>query len=222
MPKSKKTKPEHDIAQRIKRIEAAGIELKQHREEIGFVYHHIAAHVGLVNAFIEVGAYEGASLYVYAGLVPKGGLVVGIDDGKRGYKKRERLKLAMGMIEAEGKRAEWIRGNSHRAETLAQLKALLSDPQRHPYSGYADFLHIDGDHSQAGSMMDWKMYGPLVRPGGLAAFHDVRAAPPSRVVPTWDEICNTGALTRTICRGRFRTRKGGKLHKPCGIGLVYC
>lgn len=204
----------YDVGDRIAAIEAAGIELKQHREEIGFVYHHLAAHAGLLDAYCEVGAYEGASLYVYAGLVADGGTVVAIDDGKRGYKKRERLKRAMGMIEAEGIRVEWIRGNSHAEETLEQLKTILDGK-------HLDFLHIDGDHSEAGSMQDWQMYGPLVRPGGITAFHDVRATPPARVVPTWDNICNTGALTRTICSGPFRTREGGKLHKPCGIGLVY-
>ena len=206
----------YDVGDRIAAIEAAGIELKQHREEIGFVYHHLAAHAGLLDAYCEVGAYEGASLYVYAGLVADGGTVVAIDDGKRGYKKRERLKRAIAMLQDEGLRVEWIRGNSHKPETLEQLKAILGG-SKYPL----DFLHIDGDHSQTGSMMDWKMYGPLVRPGGITAFHDVRATPPARVAPTWDAICNTGVLTRTICKGRFRTREGGKLHKPCGIGMVY-
>jgi cephalosporin hydroxylase len=33
--------------------------------------------------------------------------------------------------------------------------------------------NIDGDHSYEGALQDWKMYAPLVRKGGLIAFHDI-------------------------------------------------
>ena len=205
-----------DVAKRSAAIRKAGIELKQHPEEIEFAYKHAMVTFGIADTFIEVGAYEGASLYVYAGLVKrKGGLVIAVEDGRRGQKKRTRLKCSMAMIESEGIEVKWVRGNSHLPETLEQVKSALGERN-------VDFLHIDGDHSAAGSMLDWEMYGPLVRPGGMTAFHDIRATPPSNVVQTWATICDNGLLTRAICKGRFHTQEGGKLHKPCGIGLVYC
>jgi len=39
--------------------------------------------------------------------------------------------------------------------------------------GQLDFLFIDGDHSREGVWADFRLYSPLVRAGGLIAFHDV-------------------------------------------------
>ena len=36
-----------------------------------------------------------------------------------------------------------------------------------------DFLFVDGDHEYEGVRKDCNLYGPLVRPGGLIAFHDI-------------------------------------------------
>lgn len=36
-----------------------------------------------------------------------------------------------------------------------------------------DFLFIDGDHTLSGVSADYALYAPLVRPGGVIAFHDV-------------------------------------------------
>jgi predicted O-methyltransferase YrrM len=42
----------------------------------------------------------------------------------------------------------------------------------------ADFLFIDGDHTEDGVERDFEMYRPLVRSGGLVAFHDIVEAQP--------------------------------------------
>mgnify|MGYP001560589978 CR=1 FL=1 len=39
--------------------------------------------------------------------------------------------------------------------------------------GGVDLLFIDGDHQYASVLTDWLLYSPLVKPGGLVAFHDV-------------------------------------------------
>ena len=36
-----------------------------------------------------------------------------------------------------------------------------------------DLLMIDGDHSYEGVRRDFELYAPLVREGGLVAFHDI-------------------------------------------------
>jgi cephalosporin hydroxylase len=36
-----------------------------------------------------------------------------------------------------------------------------------------DVLFIDGDHSYAGVLTDWLLYSPLVKSGGIVAFHDI-------------------------------------------------
>lgn len=40
-----------------------------------------------------------------------------------------------------------------------------------------DFVFIDGDHTYEGVKSDFVQYGPLVRPGGLIAFHDILPRP---------------------------------------------
>jgi len=204
----------YDVDARIERIMASDIYLKQHRKEIDFAFNHVLAHVGVVDTFVEIGSMEGASLYVYGGLVPRGGLAIALDDCRR-QRTRRNLKRSVALLrDAEGIDASILRGNSHKQETLAVLKEQLG-------CRMIDFLHIDGDHSAAGSWSDWEMYSPLVRPGGIVAFHDIRASAPCHVDDTWLKVCNTGRLTRVTAQGRFRWYPESKLHKECGIGLVY-
>ena len=206
---------ETEVAQRIETIRANANYLKQHVDEIAFVYKHVRAHIGIVKTFVEIGAMAGASLYVYGGLLVRGGQVIAIDDGRRGWKTREHLKRALAMLHTkESIETFWVRGDSHAVNTKVQLLGLLG-PNK------IDFLHIDGDHSAAGSWQDWKDYGALVRPGGMIAFHDIRATAPCHVDETWQRICDEGALTRAICKGPFPKPTGNGTHKACGIGLVY-
>jgi predicted O-methyltransferase YrrM len=52
-----------------------------------------------------------------------------------------------------------------------------------------DFLFIDGDHTYAGVKRDFEMYGALVAPGGLIAFHDIRTTGREREVSEyWKEL----------------------------------
>jgi cephalosporin hydroxylase len=59
-----------------------------------------------------------------------------------------------------------FRGNSHAPYMLERVrKALGNQP--------LDVLFIDGDHSYEGVKMDFETYSPLVRRGGVIAFHDI-------------------------------------------------
>lgn len=54
-----------------------------------------------------------------------------------------------------------------------------------------DFLFIDGDHTLKGVRKDFEIYSPMVRPGGMIAFHDIcRHAPEQdcHVDDYWAEI----------------------------------
>jgi len=57
-------------------------------------------------------------------------------------------------------------GNSHDASTLDQLEAALEGRS-------LDVLFIDGDHSLEGVYQDFRDYAPLLREGGILAFHDI-------------------------------------------------
>lgn len=77
-----------------------------------------------------------------------------------------------------------IRGDSHAPATRDAVVAALAGAQ-------VDFLWIDGDHSDAGARADYADYAPLVRPGGLIAFHDILenpAIPGNQCHHLWREL----------------------------------
>ena len=77
-----------------------------------------------------------------------------------------------------------LRRDSHDRETLERVKSIFSRKS-------IDFLFIDGDHRYEGVKKDYEMYSPLVRPGGIIAFHDIVPGPIELVggVPRfWSEL----------------------------------
>jgi predicted O-methyltransferase YrrM len=57
----------------------------------------------------------------------------------------------------------------------------------------ADFLFIDGDHSETGVERDFENYRKFVRPGGLIGFHDIaddQPLPTNQVQYFWKRIRN--------------------------------
>lgn len=61
--------------------------------------------------------------------------------------------------------------DSHDETTLREVERILGGLK-------VDFLFIDGDHSCEGVKQDFQMYGKLVKPGGIVAFHDICPHPP--------------------------------------------
>jgi predicted O-methyltransferase YrrM len=67
---------------------------------------------------------------------------------------------------------------------LSTVKSILKDQE-------VDFLSIDSDHTYEGIKRDFQVYSPLVRKGGLIAFHDICKGPPELVGAVnkfWNEI----------------------------------
>jgi predicted O-methyltransferase YrrM len=78
-----------------------------------------------------------------------------------------------------GQRLELIRDDSHDPAVLGHVTSLVGDHG-------LDFLFIDGDPSYEGVKRDFKMYAPLVKSGGLIAFHDIEYS--DDVQRFWNEI----------------------------------
>jgi cephalosporin hydroxylase len=79
-----------------------------------------------------------------------------------------------------------LRRDSHDPKTLEEVKGIL-DGQK------VDFLFIDGDHTYNGVKQDFEMYSPLVKEGGIIAFHDIVCHDPSENVGVpefWNLIKN--------------------------------
>ena len=64
---------------------------------------------------------------------------------------------------------------------MQKIKAILKDNK-------VDFLFIDGDHSHEGVKKDFEMYSPLVRKGGIIAFHDIVPFGYPTLHKFWNEV----------------------------------
>ena len=99
-----------------------------------------------------------------------------------------------------------VRGDSHQERTVSAVKEKLGDRQ-------ADVLFIDGDHTYDGVRRDFDLYSPLVRKGGIVAFHDIvphHIRKDIRVPDFWKEI-----------RGRYQYTEIAKETHRNGIGVLY-
>jgi len=75
-------------------------------------------------------------------------------------------RILFRYIKKEKQKIYLIQGDSHSIETLRKIEVILRDNS-------VDFLFIDGDHSYEEVKKDFEMYSPLVRKGGIIAFHDI-------------------------------------------------
>lgn len=93
---------------------------------------------------------------------------------------------------------QYVRGDSHDVATLDRLLNILDGRK-------IDFLFIDGDHTYDGVRRDWEMYSPIVRDGGMVAFHDV------------NDHCGPGKLFAEI---RKHNKKHVLVNPIMGTGIV--
>jgi cephalosporin hydroxylase len=97
-----------------------------------------------------------------------------------------------------------IEGDSTSPSVVSQVKVHMPE---------IDFLFIDGDHREEAVRRDFENYSPLVRDGGVIAFHDIAYEKGSvyyGVKPLWEEL-----------KAKFRTEE--MIEKPgeYGIGVLY-
>ncbi len=137
---------------------------------------------------LEIGTWNGGTLYLFARVAAPDALLVTVDiDGGPGARlgRLSSVGLLCSGSAAPGQRVvPLLRRDSHDPPTLAQIERALG---RRP----VDLLFIDGDHSYDGVRSDFEVYGRLVRPGGLVAFHDIVPGAPEGVgeVPRfWQEL----------------------------------
>ena len=120
----------------------------------------------VIKNIVEIGVATGASSMVWQKFLAPDGKLIGVDinlnDPSQGlYGKMEEVKERF----KDDKRVSFIIGDSRATETLIKARELLNNEP-------IDFLYIDGEHSYQGAKEDYRMYSPLVRSGGIIAFHD--------------------------------------------------
>ncbi|MBN1320286.1 MAG: class I SAM-dependent methyltransferase [Thermoleophilia bacterium] len=159
---------------------------------------------------LEIGTAAGGTLFLLCRTSDPEGLILSVDLPRGpyggGYRKhREKLYRSFAK---EGQRLVLIRGDSHSPETHAAVVSALEGAK-------LDLLIVDGDRTYEGVKRDWQDYGPLVRTGGVVAFHDVCHDHPvlgDGVARFWDEV-SEGRRTETF------VTKGPE--PGYGFGIIY-
>ena len=136
---------------------------------------------------LEIGSLHGETLIHWLEAA-RGGVVVSLDMIVPPIDSRH----AQQKLGHEVSWHEWARANSvtffclDRDSTAPETVKLVSGlvPQ-------LDFLFIDGGHDFRTCCLDYQNYGPLVRPGGIIAFHDLGSEHPD-VRKVWDNIKEPG------------------------------
>lgn len=135
---------------------------------------------------LEVGTQMGGTLMCWCRLSSPVAQIISVDlpDGPYGggYP-LERVPVFRSFVQGK-QRLTLIRADSHLPVTLQKVELELAGLD-------LDFLFIDGDHSYEGCMNDFEMYGPLVRKGGLIAFHDIAEHGPEmacHVREVWEDV----------------------------------
>jgi predicted O-methyltransferase YrrM len=117
---------------------------------------------------LEIGTNYGGTLFLLCALSTSDARIISVDlpagPFGGGYPRRKAVlfrKFVRGDQELH-----LIRADSHLAGTKYRvMRALQGDK--------LDYLFVDGDHTYDGVRKDFEMYSPLVRSGGMVAFHDI-------------------------------------------------
>jgi cephalosporin hydroxylase len=159
---------------------------------------------------LEIGSQEGGTLYHWIRNAERGCKVMVMDifQNLPSGAEEELTKIWYGWA---GKKADLhvYSGKSQEPGAVECAQGTL---------GEIDFLFIDGDHTYEGAKADFLNYGPLVREGGIIAFHDLITPKHGRqnhiqIGKLWNEIKEHGYVTRELYS--MKDQDWG------GIGVVY-
>jgi predicted O-methyltransferase YrrM len=159
---------------------AEGIDLRpvQVRSEIVEFLAHVRA--SEPRCVLEIGRGNGGTLYLLARAAAPDAVLLSLD-----VREYDRARIRLFRSFARGDQRVVIRqADSQTEETRASIAEVFGHRP-------LDALFIDGDHAYDGVRRDYELYAPLVRPGGLIAFHDIVEGPESAVggVPRfWREV----------------------------------
>ncbi|HEY5658655.1 MAG TPA: class I SAM-dependent methyltransferase [Myxococcota bacterium] len=128
---------------------------------------------------VEIGTFRGGTLWLWSHLATRRVITCDLVQQPR------MVELFLRMPPPGSScRVFPIAGNSRDAAVRARVEDLLEGEP-------VDFLFIDGDHRLEGVRADFESYAPLVRPGGIIAFHDIaprQPFPENQVQHLWAEL----------------------------------
>jgi cephalosporin hydroxylase len=138
------------------------------------------------KSLLEIGTRNGGTFFMLCQLADPHATVISLDlpggrfgGGYGGF----RIPVLRRMKQTE-QQLHLLRADSHSATTLDQVHKVLQGTR-------LDLLFIDADHSYEGVKLDFEMYSPLVKSGGIIAFHDIVHGQPDLVGGVeqfWNEV----------------------------------
>jgi len=131
------------------------------------------------RTILEIGTANGGTLFLFTQVATPRAIITSLDLGNPSWK-----SIIYKRFKKHGQKLHIVLSDSHNEQTLNKVKTILKSEK-------LDFLFIDGDHSYEGVKRDFEMYAPLVKEGGIVAFHDVCPHPPQtgcEVNKLWNEI----------------------------------
>jgi cephalosporin hydroxylase len=158
---------------------------------------------------VEIGTAQGGVFWLLCRLAAPNATLVSLDlPPKDRFSGGEKKSVDLQAMKAPAQAVHAIHGNSHAPEMPDQVRQALGGRP-------IDLLFIDGDHTYEGVRSDYVMFSPLVRAGGLIAFHDIVKTPweACEVDRFWAELVRDPSLSPRTVVGRFQSHFGG-------IGMV--
>jgi predicted O-methyltransferase YrrM len=133
---------------------------------------------------LEIGTFRGGTLCILARLSAPSATLISVDlpGGKFGGGQSKLRSLLYHAFGKSFQSVHFIRGDSHSEEVAAKVRDITQS---------LDVLFIDGDHTYEGVKHDFLSYSPLVRTGGIVAFHDIAEHPKETgcdVSCFWNEV----------------------------------
>lgn len=171
---------------------------------------------------LEIGTNYGGTLFLLCSLSPPGAKIISVDlpSGPFGGGYPRRKAPLFRRFVRSRQQLHLIRADSHSLETKNRVLQILDGEQ-------LDYLFFDGDHTYSGVQRDFEMYGPLVRSGGIIAFHDIttyQRASDCEVEKFWSEVKQNyrhREIIAEVDEGSFPIAVTGASMETAGLGVLF-
>lgn len=166
-----------------------------------------------VSCACEIGTFRGGTFYLWCKAALDNATLISIDlpsDDSNQFFSAQRRKFYKHFASSPQQNIYFLAADSHQNSTREHLHKILGGQK-------IDFLFIDGDHSYEGVVQDFELYLPLVRSGGVIAFHDILPRPefPSiEVYRLWEAL-------KIKYKYKEIVAKEGEYANLTGIGIIW-
>jgi len=141
------------------------------------------------SRILEIGSLTGRALRHFMHYAQEGATVISLDLPVKDFCGPGDFRV---QEQEHNYSVEWPKWAKENKIKLYLIKGMSQDPksleQVKQITPELDFLFIDGNHMYEYVKKDYEMYSPLVRKGGLVAFHDIGLNEEGGVYKLWNDL----------------------------------